>query len=134
MYFMSSLSLLIPFEGVSASSLISQYNATNSRHSSSGFVWTREPPYFNGHVGRKSSGPGCRRNPARYAICVCGSFYIHDPVAQQKLLRLGKYTVCDRQVVFLAAHKLRFSRLRQTLRGHKLTRCGQLLHNGSEAL
>src|ERR1700730_19283646 len=70
----------------------------------------REPPDFNRHVRRYSSGPRRRRNPARYGISKFRSRYVNDPVAQQKLLRLGENTVCDRNAVFLPANNLSFSR------------------------
>src|SRR5207253_8400081 len=44
---------------------------------------SREPPDFNRHVRRCSSGPRRRRNPARYRISAFGSGHVNDPVAQQ---------------------------------------------------
>src|SRR5207237_6299647 len=64
---------------------------------------SREPPDFNRHVRRCSSGPRRRRNPARYRISAFGSGHVNDPVAQQKLFRLGENTVCDRHAIFLPA-------------------------------
>src|SRR5579872_949678 len=100
--------------------------------SCSDLLRARELPHFNRHVGGTSSGPGRRRNPARNGISAFGSGYVDDPVAQQKLLRLVKDTVCKRQAVFLAAHNLGFPRLGQALRGHKLPGFSELLANGSQ--
>src|SRR5438105_716127 len=90
---------------------------------------SREPPDFNRHVRRCSSGPRRRRNPARYGKSAFGSRYVNDPVAQQKLLRFGKNTVCDRHAIFFAAHNFRFIRFGQALCGHKLSRSSQVVRD-----
>ena len=53
----------------------------------------REPPDFNRHVRGRSSRSRRRRNPARYGISAFRSRYVNNPVAQQKLLRLGEKSV-----------------------------------------
>jgi hypothetical protein len=77
-------------------------------------------------------GPGAAEIRAAMGIGAFGSRYANNPVAQQKLLRLGEDTVCDRHAIFLTAHNLRFIRSGQALCGHKLSGFGQFFINAPE--
>src|SRR5215467_13246392 len=80
------------------------------RSSQFGLLKSCELPDFDRHIRRYSSRPGRRRNLAGDRIGALRSGDVNDPVAQEKLLRLGENSVRDRDAIFLAAHHLSFLR------------------------
>src|SRR6516164_1683743 len=85
---------------------------------------------LNRHIGRHSSRSGCCRNSSRDCVSSLWSLHVNDPVAQEKLIGLGKDAVRNRHAALLSTRQRCLDWHGQSLGADKLSGCRQLRTDG----